>query len=79
MYFFIVISTTKNIFMTFDIKLFYVILSLTLFLVGGSSDAPYCKLYINHFERYFLDLKCNNFLIIGVTDPMKPIFANIFH
>ena len=54
--------------------------ALTLFLAGGGIRcAPYGKMSINNFESYFLDSKGNDFLIIGVTDPMKPFLANFFH
>ena len=46
---------------------------------GGIQCPPYGKMSINNFESYFLDSKGNDFLIIGVTDPMKPFLANFFH
>ena len=34
---------------------------------------------INHFESNFLDSKGDDFLNIGVTDPLKPFLVKFFH
>ena len=43
------------------------------------TPGPPKKMSINHFESFFCDSKGKDFLIVGVTDPMKSFFAKFFH
>ena len=51
-------------------------LHLTLFETGGAFNTPLRK--INHFKSYFWGSKGNDFLVLGVTNPLEPFLAKFF-